>query len=105
MSNHANVIVDYESAPNQPSGLPNHYAEGIATHAVGEDEIAAHNGTGYPDEKKVDHQDAGTIVAAYAESADGADYEGKPTAEEMLTLRKVAAPMPWPAIAMVSSST
>lgn len=75
------MLLDYESAPIKPAGLPTAHTE--------EDEL---------DEKKDlgsgDYQDHEVQAV---ESADGADGD-QANEHEMLTLRKVPAPMGWPAV-------
>ncbi|KAK8870085.1 hypothetical protein IAR55_000655 [Kwoniella newhampshirensis] len=78
---------DFLSAGVPPPGLPTAQHLGVTSSLEGEHEKK--DGYGYDDEHMV------TVG-----HASGQDYEGQPTEEELLTLRKVAAPMPWAAVAM-----
>jgi POT family proton-dependent oligopeptide transporter len=80
MSTTANTIMDFESAPVKPQGLPT-------------SELARNH---YTDDKKLDVGDE--ITVPVVQSAPGGSEEMDsdliPTEEDMLTLRKVAAPLP-----------
>jgi POT family proton-dependent oligopeptide transporter len=76
----ATTILDFESAPVNPKGLPT-------------SELAR---TGYDDDKKggLDEITVATYDVGAREQAEEMDSELIPTEEDLLTLRKVAAPLP-----------
>lgn len=75
MSNTATTILDFESAPVNPKGLPT-------------SELARND-------KKQDLEDISVKVdSAMPGGAEEMDSELIPTEEDLLTLRKVAAPLP-----------
>lgn len=79
MSTTANTIIDFESAPVKPQGLPT-------------SELARQH---YDDDKKTAHDDISVpVVSSLPEGSDEMDPELIPTEEDLLTLRKVAAPLP-----------
>ncbi|KAI9632829.1 POT family-domain-containing protein [Dioszegia hungarica] len=82
----ATTILDFESAPVNPKGLPT-------------SELAR---TGYDDDKKggLDEITVATYDVGAREQAEEMDSELIPTEEDLLTLRKVAAPLPWAGVAM-----
>lgn len=90
----AGVIVDYESAPVKPEGLP------ATSHATLPPVV--HTSTQLDDEKVSSSDEKGDLTGvATINIYRPNELEGEePTAEELSTLRKVAAPMPWPALAM-----
>lgn len=92
MSTNAHPILDFESAPIRPEGLPGR------AHDIPDNTAPA-----YEYEKDSEDEVTLTRLASITpvESLDDEDYEGKPTAEELLTLRKVPGTMPWTAVAMV----
>lgn len=93
MSTNAHPILDFESAPVRPEGLPGR------AHDISEKEAPAY---GYEKDEKSELALTRQATITPVESLDDDDYEGKPTEEEMLTLRKVPGTMPWTAVAMVS---
>lgn len=116
MSSGANPILDYEAAPIPPTGLPTsnqldstkkqerptshhdqHHADTITT--------SNEKSASMDDEKAevVEITQVTSVSDEYDELGDE-DYEGKPTAEDLKTLRRIPASMNWSTIAMVSTS-
>jgi hypothetical protein len=89
MSTNAHPILDFESAPVRPEGLPGR------AHDIPEKAPLYENEKDEKNDMALTQQTSVTPI----ESLDDEDYEGKPTEEEMLTLRKVPGTMPWTASA------
>jgi POT family proton-dependent oligopeptide transporter len=90
----ANPILDFESAPVRPEGLP------TAHQLHQQDGVSGYQDNQYADkldEQAMNEVHDATVVPAYEEDE---DYEGKPTEEELRTLRKIGAPLPFAASAM-----
>jgi hypothetical protein len=92
MSTNAHPILDFESAPVRPEGLPGR------AHDIPEKAPLYENEKDEKNDMALTQQTSVTPV----ESLDDEDYEGKPTEQELLSLRKVPGTMPWTAVAMVS---
>jgi POT family proton-dependent oligopeptide transporter len=79
MSNTANTVLDFQSAPVNPRGQPT-------------SELAH---TEYDDDKKFNSEDITVpVTSSVSRGRDEMDMELVPTEEDLLTLRKVAAPLP-----------
>jgi len=70
-----NVVLDFQAAPINPTGMP-----------------TTQGGTGHDFKSQKELLTSDAIVTAASDLYDGG--EGIPTDEEMVTLRKISAPMP-----------
>ncbi|WWD15622.1 hypothetical protein CI109_100044 [Kwoniella shandongensis] len=87
MTSHANPVEDFVAAPIPAAGL-----------ATGVTDTAGVTPTLHNEKSEKDGYAAGHEVSIGA--AHDREYEADPTDEEIATLRKVPAPMPWAAVAM-----